>query len=250
MPQAGSSTLTLAIEMSNPSMWADPLVSGEVAVGAVGADGARPLGVEPITGRSPRDDALATTIDRLLRRLEVRPSRLDRIAVSAGPGGFTSVRIAVITAKVMAEAVGARVIVVPTDEVVARAVRRRHRDSGVIAVTLTGKRETAWCAVYGPCGWDEGPWPAPRIAGVMTAESFAASPAVAGVGLLVADAHTPAGFHAWAERSGVDVAPPALSAEAVLAGSRFHEAINPALATPIYPREPEAVSKWRDRAGA
>lgn len=255
MPPDGSSTLTLAIEMSNPSiaavLRADPLVSGEVAVGVVGADGARLLGVEPIVQQTPRDDALATTIDRLLRRLDIQPARLERIAVSAGPGGFTSVRISMITAKVIAEAVGARVVVVPTDEVVARSIRRdRPGDQRSIAVTLTGKRDTAWCAVFGPCGWDGGPWPAPTIEGVMTAEAFAGMAGVEGVGLLVADAFAPKAFHDWALRAGVEVTPPALGAKAVLIASQFREAVDPALALPIYPREPEAVTKWRDRAGS
>jgi hypothetical protein len=57
-------------------------------------------------------------------------------------------------------------------------------------------------------------------------------------------------FHDWAQLAGVEVAPPALGAEAVLIASRFREAVDPALANPIYPREPEAVTKWRDRAGA
>ena len=250
MPQVDSDKLTLAIEMSNPAMWADPLIAGEVIVGRVGPDGVAPLGADPITQQSPRDDALAPTIDRLLRRLDIEPKQLDCIAVSAGPGGFTSARIAVTSAKVIAEAAGARVVIVPTGEIVARTIRRARDIPGDLAVTLAGKRDSAWCAVYGPCRWDAGPWSAPAIAGVMEVEQFAAAAKSARITTLVADAHVPGGFLDWARRHSVDVMQPGLGAEAVLVASCFHEAVDPVDAAPIYPREPEAVTKWRDLSGA
>jgi len=250
MPKAGPDKLTLAIEMSNPSMWPDPLVSGEVAIGLLGPGGARVLGAEPITQRAPRDDALAPAIDRLLCNAGVTPSRLDRIAVSGGPGGFTSVRIAVTTAKVIAEAVGAEVVVIPTGEVVARTIRKGGGFPGAVAVLLAGKRDSAWCAVYGPCDWNDGPWPRATVAGVTSADLFEGAIEPGCVTAMFADAHTPAPFLDWAQRAGVPVAHPLLGAEAVLVASRFHDAVDPAQALPIYPREPEAVTRWRHRLGA
>lgn len=230
-------------------MWADPLVAGEVAVGEVGSCRVNMLGVEPITQASARDDALARTIDRLLQRLDIAPKQLDRIAVSGGPGGFTSVRIAVTTAKVMAEVVGAGVAVIPTGEVVARTFRKESSISGDIAVLLAGKRDSAWCAVFEDTRWDDGPWPGAIVEGVMTAETFAKTPGSGDVKAIVADAHAPQAFFDWAGQRGVEIVTPCLSAEAVLVASCFRRVVDPVEAAPVYPREPEAVTKWRDLHG-
>jgi len=243
--QAG---LTLAIEMSNPSVWADPLIAGEVALGVID-ERTEMLGVEPIVLRSPRDEALAPAIDRLLKGAGVEPSHLERVAVSAGPGGYTSVRVAVTTAKLIAEAIGAGVVIVPTDEAAARHAVKRGGWSGAVMVTLAGKRDSAWCAVFEPGAWDGGPWAPPLFAGVVEAGSVAGRPEFERVGSLLADAHTPAGVVEWARERGVEVIETGLSAEAALAASRFLDAVDAVTAAPIYPREPEAVTKWRDLHG-
>ncbi len=250
MPNAEPGNLTLAIEMSNPSHWPDDSQSGEVAIGWLDENGVRLFGVEPITADSPRDDALASTIDRLLKQTSTAPSTLDRIAVSGGPGGFTSVRIAVTTAKAIAEAIGAPVVVVPTDESIARAIRKDRGDLGVIAVTLAGKRDSAWCAVTAPCAWDTGSWPIPIASGVMTAASISESGWADSIEAMITDSHIPGSFLDWATDHSVEVVAPKPSAESVLVASRFHEAVDPVLALPIYPREPEAVTVWRDRHGS
>lgn len=252
MTAEGSSTLTLAIDASNPSMWPamsdGMLVGGEVALGEVSVEGYTLLAAEPITQQSPRDDALASTIDRLLKQQAVRPSQLDRIAVSAGPGGFTSVRIAMITAKAMAETISAGVVVVPTAEAIARNTRRAHGTTGPLAVLLSGKRDTSWCAIYPEAPWASPRWPSPEVADVVDAEQFARLAGAEEIAALIADEHAPEGFMRWAESNRVEVIQPACSAEMVLAASADCAASDPADALPVYPREPEAVTKWRERS--
>lgn len=252
MTAEGSSTFTLAIEASNPSMWPalpdGTLIAGEVALGEVTAEGSTLLGAEAITQQSPRDDALAPAIDRLLKRQSVRPAQLGRIAVSGGPGGFTSVRLALITAKTIAETIGAGVVVIPTAEAIARSACRAHGIDGPLAVLLSGKRDTAWSALYQPAPWQAPHWPAPLAEGVFDPEGFAQLPGAETMTALIADQHAPEGFTRWAESSGVPVVPPTCSAEMVLAATPGRAALDPADALPIYPREPEAVTKWRERS--
>jgi tRNA A37 threonylcarbamoyladenosine modification protein TsaB len=62
-------------------------------------------------------------IDRLFRRLGLTPESLrgGPVAVSIGPGGFTGLRIAVSTAKMLAETLGVKIIAVPSALVAAES---------------------------------------------------------------------------------------------------------------------------------
>lgn len=57
---------------------------------------------------------LLPIIDELFARTEWRPEDLDGIAVSAGPGSFTGLRIGAATAKALGLAWGKPLIAVPT----------------------------------------------------------------------------------------------------------------------------------------
>ncbi|MCB9838317.1 MAG: tRNA (adenosine(37)-N6)-threonylcarbamoyltransferase complex dimerization subunit type 1 TsaB [Phycisphaeraceae bacterium] len=250
MPGERANTITLAIEMSNPSMWPDPQVAGDVAIGVAHDDRIEPIGVEPITQDSPHGDALAPAIDRLLRRNSVAPADLTRVAVSAGPGGFTSVRLAVTTAKVLAEAVDALVVVVPTSDAVARTIIGDAPFDGDMLVTLAGKRDTAWCALYELTGWRGGALPSPKIEAVLSAEALEAEPRFRSTRAIVADAYTPEAILDWADAMNAQRKALRSGAAATLEASRWIDPVDPVSALPIYPREPEAVTKWRDRHGS
>ncbi|HRJ50504.1 MAG TPA: hypothetical protein PKU91_08220, partial [Phycisphaerales bacterium] len=61
------------------------------------------LGVEDIDPTRRHDDDLMPAIQRLADRVGFRPSDVTRLAVSAGPGGFTAVRMAMTVAKSIAD---------------------------------------------------------------------------------------------------------------------------------------------------
>lgn len=63
---------------------------------------------------------LAPTIHRVLADVGWRPADLGIVAVTRGPGSFTGLRVGVTTAKVMAFALGCRLIAVDTLHVIAR----------------------------------------------------------------------------------------------------------------------------------
>lgn len=226
--------MTLAIETSNPSSGG----AGEVALGVVGATSARVLGGVALAPESTHDDALMPAIDRLTREHGVSAREIERIVVSAGPGGFTGVRIAVATAKGIAGVTGARCVALNSGRVAAES----WKGEGMLAVALASKRSTSWVGVYERRGG--------RVREVMAGremdvEGLRAAHSEAAFGALMADAHLVSGMREWALGAGVVVEPLRLTAEGCLSACVGLEGVEAGLLAPVYPREPEAVSKWR-----
>lgn len=244
--------LTLAIEASNPGSpeagRSDSAAgaSAGVALGRVRPDGlVEAQGHEPLRMESRKDDDLLPAIARLCERAGVTPRQIGRVAVSAGPGGFTGLRVAVAAAKAICEATGAAATSVPT----ARALVRRidaSLDAPLAtrcAVALAWKRDDAWLHTFTRTdrGWrDAAP---PRLAPLQEL-------AAGDVSILIADV---ALEQMLRERgvlpAGVRVMPPRFDAIAVLEASADEPDVDPLALEPIYPREPEAVTKWRAMHG-
>jgi hypothetical protein len=74
------------------------------------------------------------------------------------------------------------------------------------------------------------------------AEVAAAKPTVA-----LADKHLPDSIRAALVDANVPIHPLTFTAEACLRASALCQAGDPAAVVPIYPREPEAVTLWRQR---
>ncbi len=223
------SGLILGIETSNPSAWTvDSPARPGIAVARVGGE---VLGVEAIeTSRSNEDD-LAMAVSRLFTRLSLRARDVARVAVSVGPGGFTAVRLAVTTAKMIAEATGAQCLPVPTAWVVARRVRAEGR----FAVALASKGESVFVTVFGGSTPEEGK--------LVEADGLAGL----AVKVIVADQFFPASMRAGAEALGIAIVPPVFDPVACLeiAAEGGITPVDPAVLVPLYPREPEAVTKWK-----
>ena len=71
-----------------------------------------------------------------LRRHDMRPSDLDAVAVSIGPGGFTGLRVGLTCAKTLAWASGASLVAVDTFQAVAENVPSEES----VAVIVDGQR--------------------------------------------------------------------------------------------------------------
>lgn len=260
--------LTLAIETSNPA--SSPTGDAQsVALGLVVARGggvapANPeppalLVEEPVAPSSRERDDLMPAIDRLFRRANRDRRDLQAVAVSVGPGGFTALRVAVATAKMLALGAGARrgdgiapaplpVLAVPSALVAAWP----HLCPGAatrlpLAVALASKGDGAFVThfVVGAAGVGAVPLPDGRVQ--TAAELFSAGPPPA---TLIADAHAPEPFVTLARAHGADVLPPAFSAAACLAAAASIAPIDARALAPIYGREPEAVTLWRARHGS
>lgn len=232
----------LAIETSNPA--AGP---GSVAVGRVSGAGAEVLAIEPVTPRGRHDDALAPTIARACAAAGVGPRELSRVAVSIGPGGFSGLRIAAATAKMIALASGAECVAVPSALVADAGVRAGDVSyDGPALVALAGKRDTAWVALIEP-GLDlRARARAAALGVVMDAGGLRGLIDSSRPAAMIADEYLPVSIRDEARLAGLVVVPPRFDAGVCLSLGAGLDAIPAAGLNPIYPREPEAVRMWRD----
>lgn len=236
-------SLCLAIETSNPS--ADPSAPGEVALARCGdwMNEAAPIIVlasEVLSPAARHDDALMPAIDRLFSSAGADRSRLCRIAVSIGPGGYSAIRIAVATARMIAEITGAACVPVESAAVAARAPGLPER----FIVLLASKRETVWATAFlKPC---DGPPHALATGALVDAPALGAMHAIGAAMTIVADDNLPDTFRLLAAARGWPVTPIRLRAASLLEASRGVAGVPPDALAPLYPREAEAVRKWRE----
>lgn len=229
----GVEGLALAIEASNPS--ADGPGGPGVALGVLRAGGVELLGVERLRAGARHDDDLMPAIGRLWERVGARRAALRIVAASIGPGGYTGVRLAVTTARMIGAALAARCVGVSTPEALARRVPVEIPTP--FGVALASKGATAHVTSFvSRCG-------------VGARARVCDEWGLAGVRALVADAHLPEGMRAWCARAGVPVIAPWYDASAVLECAAGGEGLAPADLAPVYPREAEAVRKWRELHG-
>jgi tRNA A37 threonylcarbamoyladenosine modification protein TsaB len=253
------SAYAVAIEVSNPARGSEvalaPLLGGSL-------DGAS-LRTEAVGAE--HDDPVQA-LARLCGRAGVLPRQLQHVAVSIGPGGFTAVRTALTSARMLAEATGARLVGVPSALVAADAALDAEGEAGqtlpdpaCVLVVLASKGESAWCSAVmrrrpasaeraehaelveldGACA------PRSRTASELPAVLDALREAGAWPLLALADGFCPPAMRDVLLRAGVPVRTPLLSAACCLRLSMLREPSEPASLQPIYPREPEAVTKWR-----
>ncbi|MCA9287561.1 MAG: tRNA (adenosine(37)-N6)-threonylcarbamoyltransferase complex dimerization subunit type 1 TsaB [Phycisphaerales bacterium] len=267
--------LTLAIEVSNPSAVDaeggaefDSPGGPESGADVLGPSVALARGVsiidqEPVRGRAGRqDDDLMPAIDRLVRRAGLSARDLERVAVSIGPGGFTGVRVAVATAKAIGEAITLRsglracCVGVATTRIAAwHHARGEQADagdtSGAFTVALASKRESAFLSLFDGKGTPlVGAVPETGAIGDNSTLRSMANGDGPGSGIpritaLACDRHLPETMRQEAARLGLLIAPLSLSAAACARVAATLSPIDPVALLPLYPREPEAVTKWR-----
>jgi len=180
---------------------------------------------------------------------------LEAVAVATGPGGFTGLRVAVGCAKGIAFARGIPVVEVPSAVVFAASDRARG-SRGPWLIALAAKNETAWVveaieAEGGAIALSE-----PEVVGAerfaVIAQGVVARGVVARGGVLLADEHLGDALSQVAAVHGLPIRPFGVDATAFVreAAARLQRGItiDPLALSPIYAREPEAVTKWRERA--
>lgn len=242
----------LAIETSNPSAGptgAVTLASSQtvlagpgVAVGPIDPPREGDPGVidTELLRTGARHDDLLPAIERLFDRAGLSPRQIERVAVSIGPGGYTGVRIAVTAAAMIAQATGSRVVPVPTPRVIAWAI---NPACAPVAIALASKRDAAHSTLFDDPGSGNDSWPGVgRDLGLIGADDLEQL----SLRTLVGDDHLPEAMRTRAGALGLQIIPPVLSAAGVLALARTIAAVDPADARPFYPREPEAVTRWRE----
>lgn len=131
-PNVGGSDgdLVLALDAA-PSVGSVALVRGTAVLAA------RAVAMRPAARGAPDADPLMRAVDATLREADVRPADLAGIACGAGPGGFTSLRIAGALAKGLAQATGRPLLAAPS---LAWAAATRAPGAGAWLVTLDALR--------------------------------------------------------------------------------------------------------------
>ena len=109
-------------------------------------------------------------IDRLTHARGWRPADLDELYVSAGPGSFTGLRIAITIAKTLALATGVKVVAVPSTQVLALNAPAEARE---VIVLLDAKRGQVFTARFGRASTDAA-WQAVEPAHLDTASAIIA----------------------------------------------------------------------------
>lgn len=248
MPRA---RIILAIETSNPSAWEPGQGSRPgVALGRMEDRAVEVLGVAGLDPARPHDDELMVLIDALVRGSSLRPRDVTDIAVSVGPGGYTGVRLAVTTAKLMAEATGARAVAVASALVAAWTAAAMLRERGIdvarFAVAISSKGATTFLTGFealevGARALDDG--------AVVRGAELGAALRAWGAKVLVADRFLPEAIRSEAALLGIEVIAPEFDPVACLRAAVELPAVEPVALVPIYAREPEAVTKWRELHG-
>jgi tRNA threonylcarbamoyladenosine biosynthesis protein TsaB len=231
MSDASADPVILAIEASQREL--------SVAVRACGGA----VAVERGEGDPRESDQLMPAVDRLMSRAGWVPRNLTAVAVSTGPGGFTSLRISIATAKGICEALSIPAIDVPSAMVAAQGCVDPAQHP-CVEVALGCKGSGFWCTAL---AWRDGRW---HLEGEGAAEASQWMPSAS---LLLADGHLPADARAVAVARGVAIEAPRLSAESCLAAASAlwldGQALDAMALVPRYARAPEAVTLWKARHG-
>lgn len=117
---------------------------GSVALGR----GSTILGVRRFTRQRAHAIEFAPSIESLCREHRMPPEQIGLVIVSAGPGSFTGLRIGITAARTLALALNAKVVAIPTLEVIAQnALLADPRPANVVAV-LDAKRGHVYASCF------------------------------------------------------------------------------------------------------
>lgn len=189
---------------------------------------------------------IVVRIDRLCRERGWRPADLAELYVSAGPGSFTGLRIGITLVKTLAFATGARIVAVPTVDVLVRNVPAEAQHAIVV---LDAKREQIFTARFSRSPKSE--WQAEEPAHLDSLPAMLVRSQrpvhLIGEGIPHHRKFVPVDEQ-------IIVTPPELwrarAAEVVALGHRMaraNEFTDPDRLIPIYIRKPEAEEKWEAR---
>jgi tRNA threonylcarbamoyl adenosine modification protein YeaZ len=183
-------------------------------------DGARVLAESTVVDARRHGELLAPEIAAVLRAAAARPADLTAVAVGVGPGPFTGLRVGLVTALALGDALGIPVSGVCTLDVLARAA---VVDGPFLVATDARRREVYWARYADPRTRLDGPH-VTRPAAV----PYPGEPAVGD------------GAARYPEVFG-DVRPPALPSAAMLAAmAAAGEGLT--APRPLYLRRPDAVA--------
>jgi len=197
-------------------------------------DGTRVLAGETEVGGHSRGELLAGMIERVLASSGLRRTDLEAIAVGTGPGPYTGLRAGVVTARVLASALGVPAVGVCTLDVIARAAVPAAAGREFIVAADARRKEVYW-ARYGPTGQRIGD---PSVGPPGSVASGDAAPSGVSVSYPVAGE----GPALYSELAACPIPPryPDAAQLAEIAAQRLAEHGPSGLPEPLYLRRPDA----------
>ncbi|KRN23014.1 tRNA (adenosine(37)-N6)-threonylcarbamoyltransferase complex dimerization subunit type 1 TsaB [Lacticaseibacillus camelliae] len=123
----------LAMDTSNRAMSVAVMVDGEL------------LAESTLNHKKTHSEQLLPTIDRLMTVSGLEPADLDRVVVADGPGSYTGVRIAVTTAKTLADTLKLALVGVSSLAVMAAGVTWT---TNLIVPVMDARRQNVFAGVY------------------------------------------------------------------------------------------------------
>jgi tRNA threonylcarbamoyl adenosine modification protein YeaZ len=124
------------------------LDTSSAAITAALHDGASVLAQATELGAQAHGELLAPTIARVLTEAGVGVRDLTHVAVGVGPGPFTGLRVGLVTARVMAEALGIPAYGVCSLDAVAAEAVATGTVEGPFAVATDARRKEVYLAAY------------------------------------------------------------------------------------------------------
>lgn len=112
------------------------------------ADETRVLSSALINRPQSHDELLVPVIEEVLRNANGTFADLEAIAVSAGPGSFTGLRIGLAVAKGLCFGTGKPLVLVPTFDAIAYQSARMIPEEAVLAILFDARRGEVYCGVY------------------------------------------------------------------------------------------------------
>jgi tRNA threonylcarbamoyl adenosine modification protein YeaZ len=150
-------TLILSIDTSGPAV----VVGLDDAAGhRAGESGwTEASHVSASTSPPAHGEELAPAIAELLARFPAAATDLTHLVVGVGPGPFTGLRVGIVTARVMADALGVPLIGVCSLDAIARVARRRGLVTDAFTVLTDARRREVYVRRYDAGGAAIGePW--------------------------------------------------------------------------------------------
>lgn len=106
------------------------------------------LGLEITHEPNSAASQLAVMIDRLLKNNHIASADLTAVAVSAGPGSYTGLRIGVATAKGMCYALGIPLVAVNSLEIMAAQINASNEDGILLCPMIDARRMEVYTMLF------------------------------------------------------------------------------------------------------
>jgi tRNA threonylcarbamoyladenosine biosynthesis protein TsaB len=199
-------------------------------------DGERVLAGQTAVGARKHGEMLAGMIEEVLVAGGAARADLQAVAVGTGPGPYTGLRAGLVTARVLASALGIPAVGVCTLDVIARAAAPAAAGSEFIVAADARRKEVYW-ARYEPTGRRIGD-PAVGLPASLAADGITASRPVAGEGPLL-----------YPELDGCPIPPryPDAAHLAEIAAGRLATGAGCGPVEPLYLRRPDAREPGRPK---